>query len=537
MAGTKAPFEFEWQGAKRNMGRLELTMMDSDFGKKDDRMGSASINLAALGVLDDGFDPIEDHKVSLNTRGFVYIRIDWRTFAEDAPPASSAELEAASTKAFMQEFQEDEEAEPISYKAKQLLPWTKFLRTLCKIKVKLTVKAGYNLLAADRGGTSDPYVIWQMKDESKTTKTIRKTINPVWEETFEVDGEVREFLAKPIRFEVFDDDKLSKDDSIGTALVTTETLEAVIIQTLKEEEPEAGREFWLKLNTKGYLGIILKVDVLEQPTAEKMATQLVKPIVDPAIYLYHLPASIRRQYSTATIRITLKSGAKLPAADGPSVRGISVAGAGTSDPYVTFKLGPEHYDQPLGMRWEEARLPQPSTAALPQPHFHSRTSTTALPQPHFHNLSSTTALPQPPRPLPPRTNLASPVPLHSQVGEVPTGVQSQNARLTEAIGAKYKITNMCGISLTTEINFKSDEFRSFEVTDLTEKHYVVAHGRYFKPIAPLRYKSSTVKKTLNPTWNEPFEFTAFVKDLTAAPLDIEVFDADEVSSPSSLSSP
>ncbi len=35
-----------------------------------------------------------------------------------------------------------------------------------QVTMRLTIKAGYDLLAADRGGTSDPYVIWHLGAES-----------------------------------------------------------------------------------------------------------------------------------------------------------------------------------------------------------------------------------------------------------------------------------------------------------------------------------------------------------------------------------
>ena len=42
-------------------------------------------------------------------------------------------------------------------------------------------------------------------------------------------------------------------DSLGTAVLPPEAIRAVLIQTLKGEEPDEGRLFWLPLNGKGYV--------------------------------------------------------------------------------------------------------------------------------------------------------------------------------------------------------------------------------------------------------------------------------------------
>ena len=44
----------------------------------------------------------------------------------------------------------------------------------------VTIKAAKGLLAADRGGKSDPYAKLKLNDEVFVTETIKKTVNPVW---------------------------------------------------------------------------------------------------------------------------------------------------------------------------------------------------------------------------------------------------------------------------------------------------------------------------------------------------------------------
>ena len=87
----------------------------------------------------------------------------------------------------------------------------------------------------DRFGKSDPYVrvyLLPGHAEIKKTETKKKTLNPEYNQTFEfpVKSEVllrfilrnllfqvtkRDAMNKTIVFQVFDSDKISKDDPIG----------------------------------------------------------------------------------------------------------------------------------------------------------------------------------------------------------------------------------------------------------------------------------------------------------------------------------
>ncbi|KAK1682326.1 hypothetical protein QYE76_043174 [Lolium multiflorum] len=79
---------------------------------------------------------------------------------------------------------------------------------------------GINLVKRDADG-SDPYVVVHLENQNLKTSVIKNTVNPVWNEelTLAVTNP-----ATPIKIEVFDKDKLSKDDPMGDAQVDLEPL-------------------------------------------------------------------------------------------------------------------------------------------------------------------------------------------------------------------------------------------------------------------------------------------------------------------------
>ena len=87
----------------------------------------------------------------------------------------------------------------------------------CDAVLHIKVTQARDLLAADSGGTSDPYVRIHIGDDIKggvKTKHISKTLNPVWNERFEllVLGSQR---PENVTVEVFDKDMIGRDDSLG----------------------------------------------------------------------------------------------------------------------------------------------------------------------------------------------------------------------------------------------------------------------------------------------------------------------------------
>ena len=90
------------------------------------------------------------------------------------------------------------------------------------IKFSLTAIEAKDLMSADSNGLSDPYFkiphpqrgVADLPKKKNRTKTIMKTLNPVWNHTFEMQFDPRS--CNKLNIEVYDYDYIGKDDLIGT---------------------------------------------------------------------------------------------------------------------------------------------------------------------------------------------------------------------------------------------------------------------------------------------------------------------------------
>jgi len=91
------------------------------------------------------------------------------------------------------------------------------------------------LPALDMGGTSDPYVkVYLLPDKKKKfeTKVHRKTLNPVFNETFNFKVPYSELTTKTLVFAVYDFDRFSKHDQIGEVRIPLNQID--LAQTIEE---------------------------------------------------------------------------------------------------------------------------------------------------------------------------------------------------------------------------------------------------------------------------------------------------------------
>ncbi|XP_024001335.2 synaptotagmin-C-like [Salvelinus sp. IW2-2015] len=79
-----------------------------------------------------------------------------------------------------------------------------------------------DLAAKDANGFSDPYVkIYLLPDRKKKfqTKVHRKTLNPIFNETFQFGVPLAELHSRKLHFSVYDFDRFSRHDLIGQVVV------------------------------------------------------------------------------------------------------------------------------------------------------------------------------------------------------------------------------------------------------------------------------------------------------------------------------
>mmetsp|Transcript_73 Transcript_73/g.369 ORF Transcript_73/g.369 Transcript_73/m.369 type:complete len:280 (-) Transcript_73:159-998(-) len=84
----------------------------------------------------------------------------------------------------------------------------------------LTLKKAENLMAADLGGSSDPYIVFRLGETKFASSRKVATLNPVWEpeETFRFLVDKPE-EPDPVIVSVYDHDIVGDDDSLGDALI------------------------------------------------------------------------------------------------------------------------------------------------------------------------------------------------------------------------------------------------------------------------------------------------------------------------------
>jgi len=116
-------------------------------------------------------------------------------------------------------------------------------------EVAIYVLEGKNLIACDKGGTSDPYVKLAIGHNVKAqTKRIDKTLNPKWNETVYL--KVQDASKQTLEVTVWDHDTFRKDDFMGQ--VNIQLYEAAQLGDSKKmvsspTEETRGTHYWRSL--------------------------------------------------------------------------------------------------------------------------------------------------------------------------------------------------------------------------------------------------------------------------------------------------
>lgn len=164
------------------------------------------------------------------------------------------------------------------------------------------------LPALDMGGTSDPYVkVFFLPDKKKKfeTKVHRKTLNPVFNETFTFKIPYQELGGKTLCLSIYDFDRFSKHDIIGEVKVPMNTVdlgqpfeEWRDLQSAEKEEPEKLGDICISLRYVPTAGK-LTVNILEAKNLKKMD---VGGLSDPYVKIYLMQNGKRLKKKKTTVK-------------------------------------------------------------------------------------------------------------------------------------------------------------------------------------------------------------------------------------------
>ncbi|XP_030076943.1 synaptotagmin-2 [Microcaecilia unicolor] len=164
------------------------------------------------------------------------------------------------------------------------------------------------LPALDMGGTSDPYVkVFFLPDKKKKfeTKVHRKTLNPVFNETFTFKIPYQELGGKTLCMSIYDFDRFSKHDIIGEIKVPMNTVdlgqpieEWRDLQSAEKEEPEKLGDICISLRYVPTAGK-LTVCILEAKNLKKMD---VGGLSDPYVKIHLMQNGKRLKKKKTTVK-------------------------------------------------------------------------------------------------------------------------------------------------------------------------------------------------------------------------------------------
>jgi len=148
---------------------LSLKVMDKDTLTKDDALGEVHVALDALRL-----GGAAEFSEPLPTQGSLVFSVSWEAVA----------------------------AEQVSRGTLHVL-----------------LQRASGLKAMDRNGKSDPYAKLTLQGVTHKSKTIKKTLDPEWNESFKWSGLLRELSSEPLQLHLFDYDFARSDDKLGHASV------------------------------------------------------------------------------------------------------------------------------------------------------------------------------------------------------------------------------------------------------------------------------------------------------------------------------
>ncbi|KAJ8257451.1 hypothetical protein GJAV_G00185740 [Gymnothorax javanicus] len=175
-------------------------------------------------------------------------------------------------------------------------------------KLTVGILQAADLISMDAGGTSDPYVkVFILPDKKKKfdTKVHKKTLNPVFNESFVFKIPYQELGGKTLVMSVYDFDRFSKHDIIGEVKLQMNTIdlgqpieEWRDLESAEKEEPEKLGDICISLRYVPTAGK-LTICILEAKNLKKMD---VGGLSDPYVKIHLLQNGKRLKKKKTTVK-------------------------------------------------------------------------------------------------------------------------------------------------------------------------------------------------------------------------------------------
>ncbi|VDP16912.1 unnamed protein product [Soboliphyme baturini] len=224
------------------------------------------------------------------------------------PVSAKDKADLVSLEENMEENEQEQKEEPKDLKLGRLQ--FKLDYDFQENQLTVSVIQAEDLPGMDMSGTSDPYVkVYLLPDKKKKfeTKVHRKTLNPVFNESFMFKVPFTEITTKTLGFSIYDFDRFSKHDQIGIVLIPLNTVDLgqVIEEWRDIQPPPDDKEAESKLGdicfslryvpTAGKLTVV----VLEAKSLKKMD---VGGLSDPYVKIVLLQNGKRLKKKKTTIK-------------------------------------------------------------------------------------------------------------------------------------------------------------------------------------------------------------------------------------------
>ena len=141
------------------------------------------------------------------------------------------------------------------------------------LTLSVSVQRAAHLRGADSDGLSDPYTSVRCLEQVRTTKIVKNSLHPVWNETFTFTNARGAIEGTELVLQVYDDDRFNSDDWLGEVAIPIRT--ADVTELLRDGTV---KEAWYDLKGQGSIEVGLRATV-QQPSLLAVAYGIARPVL------------------------------------------------------------------------------------------------------------------------------------------------------------------------------------------------------------------------------------------------------------------